>query len=196
MSWSFSWRDGDAYAFAGPFPNEDDCKKALRTKTAEVKDKPSLVVDGACVRTHTVGFLVEYGGHKVQPDDLRIKAQCKGPPPVKAVEDPLAEQEQKLELGKKQEPYIRLSTHELHERDAAGPPPPKTNMFFTIYFAMTGLHGFHVLAGVVVFIWLLIRAAKGHFTPEYFGPVDFAALYWHIVDLIWIFLFPLLYLIH
>jgi cytochrome c oxidase subunit 3 len=46
-----------------------------------------------------------------------------------------------------------------------------------------------------VFIWLLIRAVKGHFTPEYFGPVDWAALYWHIVDLIWIFLFPLLYLI-
>ena len=69
-------------------------------------------------------------------------------------------------------------------------------MFFTIYFAMTGLHGIHVLFGVFVFIWLLIRAVKGHFTPDYFGPVDFAALYWHIVDLIWIFLFPLLYLIH
>ena len=68
-------------------------------------------------------------------------------------------------------------------------------MFFTIYFAMTGLHGIHVLFGVFVFTWLLIRAAKDHFTPEYFGPVDYAALYWHIVDLIWIFLFPLLYLV-
>ena len=47
-----------------------------------------------------------------------------------------------------------------------------------------------------MFIWLLIRAIKGQFTPDYFGPIDFAALYWHIVDLIWIFLFPLLYLIH
>jgi cytochrome c oxidase subunit 3 len=74
-------------------------------------------------------------------------------------------------------------------------PPPNTSMFFTIYFAMTGLHGLHVVAGLLVFIWLLIRAIKGHFTPRYFGPVDFAALYWHLVDLIWIYLFPLLYLI-
>jgi cytochrome c oxidase subunit 3 len=60
---------------------------------------------------------------------------------------------------------------------------------------MTGLHGIHVLFGVFVFIWLLIRSVKGHFNSDYFGPIDFAALYWHIVDLIWIFLFPLLYLI-
>jgi cytochrome c oxidase subunit 3 len=53
-----------------------------------------------------------------------------------------------------------------------------------------------VFFGILVFIWLLIRAVKNQFTPDYFGPIDFAALYWHIVDLIWIFLFPLLYLIH
>jgi cytochrome c oxidase subunit 3 len=75
-------------------------------------------------------------------------------------------------------------------------PPRNTNMFFSIYFGMTGLHGIHVLLGALVFIWLLVRAIKGHFTPEYFGPVDYAALYWHLVDLIWIYLFPLLYLIH
>jgi cytochrome c oxidase subunit III len=74
-------------------------------------------------------------------------------------------------------------------------PPPNTNMFFSVYFAMTGLHGLHVLIGVFVFVWLLVRAMKGHFTPDYYGPVDYAALYWHLVDLIWIFLFPLLYLI-
>ena len=57
---------------------------------------------------------------------------------------------------------------------------------FAAPFALLGLLSLPV-------IWLLIRAVKGHFTPEYFGPVDWAALYWHIVDLIWIFLFPLLY---
>ncbi|MCG8416593.1 MAG: cytochrome c oxidase subunit 3 family protein [Proteobacteria bacterium] len=77
----------------------------------------------------------------------------------------------------------------------AAPCPDNTNMFFTLYFAMTGLHGLHVLFGVFVFIWLLVRAMKGHFTPDYYGPVDYAALYWHLVDLIWIFLFPLYYLI-
>jgi len=75
------------------------------------------------------------------------------------------------------------------------PPPPNTSMFFTIYFSMTGLHGIHVIVGMFIFIWLLIRAVKGHFTPEYYGPIDYAALYWHLVDLIWIYLFPMLYLI-
>ncbi|MEM9493997.1 MAG: cytochrome c oxidase subunit 3, partial [Myxococcota bacterium] len=75
------------------------------------------------------------------------------------------------------------------------PCPDNTNMFFTLYFAMTGLHGIHVLVGVFVFGWLFIRAWKGHFTPDYYGPIDYGALYWHLVDLIWIFLFPLFYLI-
>ena len=111
--------------------------------------------------------------------------------------DSFADREQQLQLGKKAiQPAHQLTTHEEHELEAAGPPPEHTNMFFTIYFAMTGLHGVHVLFGVFVFIWLLIRAIKGHFTSDYFGPIDYAALYWHIVDLIWIFLFPLLYLIH
>lgn len=68
--------------------------------------------------------------------------------------------------------------------------------FFSVYFMMTGLHGIHVIAGIIVYIWLLIRALRGHFNENYFGPVDFAALYWHLVDLVWIFLFPMLYLIH
>ena len=73
--------------------------------------------------------------------------------------------------------------------------PANAHVFFGIYFAMTGLHGLHVIAGMVVITWLLVRSIKGHFGPGYFTPVDLVALYWHIVDLIWIFLFPLLYLI-
>jgi cytochrome c oxidase subunit III len=74
--------------------------------------------------------------------------------------------------------------------------PKKTHIFFGIYFFMTGLHGLHVLIGIGVWVWMLIRAAGGVFGPTYFGPIDFTALYWHLVDLIWIYLFPLLYLIH
>lgn len=73
--------------------------------------------------------------------------------------------------------------------------PPNTHMFFNIYFMMTGLHGIHVLIGMIVIIWLLVRSMLGHFSSEYFTPVDLGGLYWHIVDLIWIFLFPLFYLI-
>jgi cytochrome c oxidase subunit III len=74
--------------------------------------------------------------------------------------------------------------------------PQNAHLFFGIYFFMTGLHGLHVLGGIVVWLWLLVRASGGVFGPSYFGPIDYAALYWHLVDLIWLYLFPLLYLIH
>jgi cytochrome c oxidase subunit III len=154
-------------------------------------------------RTHGIGgkpqagILVEYGDHE-EREDIAIKAVCKAPappPPVVAIAD--VDEVNKPKLGEHLVRPIHIpTTHEEHEIESLGPPPEHTNMFFTIYFAMTGLHGIHVLVGVIVFVWLLIRASKGHFTPDYFGPVDYAALYWHIVDLIWIFLFPLLYLIH
>jgi cytochrome c oxidase subunit 3 len=74
--------------------------------------------------------------------------------------------------------------------------PRNVHIFFGIYFTMTGLHAVHVLAGMIVLLWLLIRARRGEFGTQYFAPVDFGGLYWHLVDVIWIFLFPLLYLIH
>lgn len=72
----------------------------------------------------------------------------------------------------------------------------RISTFFSIYFVMTGLHGLHVLVGMALITWILLRAVAGHFSPQYFAPVDLVGLYWHLVDLIWIFLFPLLYLIH
>lgn len=68
-------------------------------------------------------------------------------------------------------------------------------IFFGIYFLMTGLHALHVIAGMGVIAWLIVGAAKGRFNAEYFTPVDLGGLYWHLVDIVWIFLFPLLYLI-
>ncbi len=75
-------------------------------------------------------------------------------------------------------------------------PPEYVAVFFGIYFMMTGLHALHVAGGMGAIAWLIWRAAKGHFTRAYFGPVDYVGLYWHLVDIIWIYLFPLLYLIH
>ena len=74
--------------------------------------------------------------------------------------------------------------------------PANTHLFFAIYYCMTGLHGIHVLAGMVMLAWLIWRGARGDFSSDYFTPVDVGGLYWHIVDLVWIFLFPLFYLIH
>jgi cytochrome c oxidase subunit 3 len=72
---------------------------------------------------------------------------------------------------------------------------PNEYIFFSFYFMMTGLHGSHVVLGMIAITWLLIRAMKGHFGPGYYTPVDLVGLFWHLVDLIWIYLFPLLYLI-
>lgn len=86
-------------------------------------------------------------------------------------------------------------------RSADGGPvefsrPSKAGIFFSIYFFMTGLHGLHVLIGIGLWIWMLVIASKRTMGDKYFGPIDFTALYWHLVDLIWIYLFPMLYLIH
>ncbi|HTR52301.1 MAG TPA: cytochrome c oxidase subunit 3 [Kofleriaceae bacterium] len=147
-----------------------------------------------------VGILVEYGDSAERGEEIAIEAKCKAPPaPAAQSIDVLASEtgEKNLKLGQGAIHPVHVETaEEEHALESIGPPPEHTGMFFTIYFAMTGLHGIHVLFGVFVFTWLLIRAAKGQFTKDYFGPVDYAALYWHIVDLIWIFLFPLLYLIH
>lgn len=73
--------------------------------------------------------------------------------------------------------------------------PAKTHVFFGIYFVLTGLHGIHVAIGIGILFWIWWRNHKGEFSPQYWTAVDIAVLYWHLVDLIWIYVFPLLYLI-
>jgi hypothetical protein len=73
--------------------------------------------------------------------------------------------------------------------------PKNAQYFFGIYFLMTGLHAIHVLAGMVVIAALIVGSLRGKFGSSYFTPVDLGGLFWHLVDLIWIFLFPLFYLI-
>jgi cytochrome c oxidase subunit 3 len=68
-------------------------------------------------------------------------------------------------------------------------------IFFACYFMMTGVHGLHVVIGIALISWVLVRAAKGQFSSRYYAPVEGVGLYWHLVDLIWIYLFPLLYLV-
>ena len=73
--------------------------------------------------------------------------------------------------------------------------PAHTQIYFSLYFAMTGLHALHMIIGVGIFCYLTYYGWKGRYTPEYHTPVEIGGLYWHFVDLIWIYLFPLLYLI-
>lgn len=98
------------------------------------------------------------------------------------------------------EEFLRKELAHVTDPDAVGESldlrVEKVRTFFGIYFCMTGLHALHVIAGIAVICWLLVRSVKGHFSSAYFGPVDYVGLYWHLVDMIWIYLFPLLYLIH
>jgi cytochrome c oxidase subunit III len=83
--------------------------------------------------------------------------------------------------------------HKLHLVEGA--TVRNVELFYWIYFAMTGLHALHMIIGIGLLIVLTIMAWRGRFGPEYHAPVEISGLYWHFVDIIWIFLFPLLYLL-
>lgn len=76
-----------------------------------------------------------------------------------------------------------------------GSHAPQVQMFMVFYFFLTGLHAIHMMIGIGVLFVLTVMAARGKFTSQYFAPLEISGLYWHFVDIIWIFLFPLLYLI-
>jgi cytochrome c oxidase subunit 3 len=103
--------------------------------------------------------------------------------------------------------FLGIKGHEyavkFHEHLVPGPNfawhgagnPHHVEMFFNLYFAMTGLHALHMVIGVGLVLVLMVRAMRGAFDNGYNDPVGVVGLYWHFVDLIWIFLFPLLYLV-
>jgi cytochrome c oxidase subunit 3 len=76
-----------------------------------------------------------------------------------------------------------------------GPNSGPVQMFFCFYFVMTGMHALHMVIGAGLLIYFIVQARQGRYTPTYYGPVEVMGLYWHFVDIVWIFLFPLLYLI-
>ena len=70
-----------------------------------------------------------------------------------------------------------------------------TQIYFSLYFTMTGLHALHMIVGVGLMLVITWMAWKGKFDAEYYTPVEMSGLYWHFVDIVWIFLFPLLYIV-
>jgi cytochrome c oxidase subunit 3 len=92
--------------------------------------------------------------------------------------------------------FINPHAYGLKEEPLAPDMAQKTQVFFFLYFAMTGMHAVHMIIGIVLLFWLMWRANRGEFTAGYVAPIENFALYWHFVDIVWIFLFPLLYLIN
>ena len=90
-------------------------------------------------------------------------------------------------------PGAAFDPHGAHYEHLAG--MDAAALFFSIYFVMTGIHGIHVLAGMIVIGTIAFMAWRGSFSSEWYTPVELTGLYWHLVDIVWIFLFPLLYLI-
>ena len=85
--------------------------------------------------------------------------------------------------------------HLVEEWAEAGATVGNVQLFYWIYFAMTGLHALHMIIGIGIIAYLIFYARKGRYTPEYHAPVEISGLYWHFGDIVWIFLFPLLYLL-
>ena len=118
------------------------------------------------------------------PDEAKIK-------PMQVIPAGLSEAARQQQIK-----AVDEHKHSIKYEDLPQIEKDRVATFFNIYFMMTCLHGIHVLVGMGLITWVLIRATKNEFGPTYFTPVDLVGLYWHLVDLIWIFLFPLLYLIH
>jgi len=101
-------------------------------------------------------------------------------------------------LGVKIIEYSDKWTHHLipgHGFIFEGPFANQVELFYVFYFTMTGLHALHMIVGLGLLSWLIYLAYKGRFTTEYNAPVEMTGLYWHFVDIVWIYLFPFLYLI-
>lgn len=94
------------------------------------------------------------------------------------------------EEGETREPKGPAVTMELHPNFAG-----HVQLFYSFYFVMTGMHALHMVVGIGLMIWLIVKAARDRFSKQYYAPVEITGLYWHFVDIIWIYLFPLLYLV-
>ena len=168
--------------YVPPEGKEGDAERAA-LKTAPTVSTTLVVQDPA-------PFVVPDLAKKPAVDASAVKQASRGPSGIaRASGEPAPAPAAEPAPGKVEQAHPAL-----HLEDPA--MPPNTHLFFAIYYAMTGLHGIHVVAGMGILAWLTWRAVRGDFSSRNFTAVDTGGLYWHIVDLIWIFLFPLFYLIH
>jgi cytochrome c oxidase subunit III len=98
---------------------------------------------------------------------------------------------------------LKLTEYAHHFRDGLYPGPYYSNselsgrgarIFFTLYYAMTGLHAIHVVIGLLLMVWMIVLVRRGRLDAEYQTPLELSGIYWHFVDIVWVFLWPLFYL--
>jgi cytochrome c oxidase subunit 3 len=151
---------------------------ALAVWAAEVKKKGLLVVTLILTTVFGLVFLgVKYFEYKEKWEKHHIPGAS-------------------FDISEFVNPPIDAKTHKPVEEPLSPDMAQKTQVFFSLYFAMTGMHALHMIIGIGLLFWLIPRAQRGDFSAGYVAPIENFALYWHFVDIVWIFLFPLLYLIN
>jgi cytochrome c oxidase subunit 3 len=93
--------------------------------------------------------------------------------------------------------YEKFEEHLIpgHDFQFEGPNATHAQLFFSFYFALTGMHALHMIIGIGMMLIMILLTMRGKFSAEYYFPIEMAGLYWHFVDIVWVFLFPLLYLV-
>lgn len=157
--------------------------------TTEITGNEDLVVGGTEVEAEVVS--------KEQPVGDAELVESKVVSEKAAAGGPTASSEDRSNIAPAAEGPAGLAVPGEHGGDesAVEAAPANAQIYFSIYFLMTGLHGIHVIGGIGAFLWLLGCTRRGDFDSGHFTRVDMVALYWHLVDLIWIYLFLLLYLV-
>ncbi len=101
-----------------------------------------------------------------------------------------------LEYAEKFQHHLVPGVHfQFYNEHFPGVNVGNAQMFFVLYFFLTGLHALHMIVGAGLLIWLIVLAYRGHFSPQRYMKVELSGFYWHFVDIVWVFLFPLLYLV-
>jgi cytochrome c oxidase subunit 3 len=151
---------------------------ALAVWAAEVRKKGLLVLMLVLTTVFGLGFLgVKYFEYKEKWEKHHIPGAS-------------------FDISEFVNPPLNPKTGKPTEEPLAPDMAQKTQVFFSLYFAMTGMHALHMIIGIGLLFWYIARAQRGDFSSGYVAPIENFALYWHFVDIVWIFLFPLLYLIN
>ncbi len=148
----------------------------------------TLLLGGAFLGVKAVEYKQKYDHHLIPGHNFDVTFCSNNPSSCglsgSAVENERKEVEEAIQYEEKEHPgngLIALNAH--------------TQLYFSLYFGMTGLHALHMVVGAGLLLWLISQSLSGRFGPGYNTPVEVTGLYWHFVDIVWIYLFPLLYLI-
>lgn len=139
----------------------------------------TLILGCVFLGVKVVEYKQKYDHHLIPGHSFDITFCSKNPAACGLEGKDLAAEQKEVEEASKADPY--LNGH--------------AQLYFSLYFGMTGLHALHMVVGAGLLLWLIKQSMAGRFTPSYNTPVEMIGLYWHFVDIVWIYLFPLLYLI-